>query len=223
MTQEEEAGGAGGLSPALLAWCASELGAVPVEQLFAVSQMSNVTGLRLDNGLCVVIKSRPDESGRAEACVTVQLAGQITLPDYVEVTAQRVRARLGRVDLSCVIVHADWESQNLRWEAGEPFVVHDWDSLAWQPEAAIAGAGAGAFASWGQPTLAPVESSAAFLEVYQQTRGQAFTAEEVEVAWAASLWTALHNARAELVWGMEPVANRAVAAQAEERLARARA
>ena len=302
-----------GLAPAIVAWCERELGGKPIERLFAATGMSSVTGVRLDNGLSVVIKSRPEESGRTEACVAVQralaetgfpcarpltgvsviggnavnaeewrpggemlrgdgpevavkfgallarlidgarliqvrpplpnpiwvrwdhrepgnwpvyeqpgpLADQIALPDYIEDTARRVRGRLSRADLPCVIGHADWETQNLRWQGAEPYAVHDWDSLAWQPEAAIAGAAAGAFASAEQPTLAPVESSAAFLEAYQAARGHAFEAEEIEVAWAASLWPALHNSRGELHWGVEPIANRALADQAATRLVRA--
>ena len=58
--------------------------------------------------------------------------------------------------------------------------VHDWDSLDWQPEAALAGAASGAFASDGPPTLAPVESSEAFLAAYQDSRGRRFTAVEQE-------------------------------------------
>ena len=71
--------------------------------------------------------------------------------------------------------------------------MRDWDSLAWQPEAALAGAASGAFASAGPPTLAPIESSEAFLVAYQDTRGRLFTAVEQEIAWAASLWMAAYN------------------------------
>jgi hypothetical protein len=95
--------------------------------------------------------------------------------------------------------------------------VHDWDSIAWLPEAAIAGSAAGAFASAEQPTLAPVESSAAFLDAYQESRRR-FDHEEIEVAWAASLWLAVHNARTEALIGSEPVATTAVREQAAERL-----
>ena len=77
------------------------------------------------------------------------------------------------------------------------WAVHDWDSLAWQPEAALAGAASGSFASAGPPTLAPIESSAAFLVAYQTIRGRLFTAAEQEIAWAASLWMAAYNAREE--------------------------
>jgi hypothetical protein len=83
------------------------------------------------------------------------------------------------------------------------------------------GAASGAFANVPPPSLVPVKSSAAFLETYQELRGRAFTAEELEVAWAASLWTAVHNARWEALHGDPPVSLAAVREQAAERLRRA--
>jgi hypothetical protein len=135
----------------------------------------------------------------------------------------RARRRLLAAGLPCVLGHADFEAQNLRWQGREVWAVHDWDSLAWQPEAALVGAASGAFASAGPPTLAPIESSEAFLAAYQDLRGRRFTAEEQEIAWAASLWPAAHNARWEAVHGDTPVSCDAVRAQAAERLRRANA
>ena len=89
--------------------------------------------------------------------------------------------------------HADFEAQNLRWHGPQVWAVHDWDRLAWQSEAALAGAASGAFASAGPPTLAPVESSAAFLAAYQHLRWRLFTTVEQEIAWAASLWMAAYK------------------------------
>jgi hypothetical protein len=148
---------------------------------------------------------------------------QRAVPASVVDTAGRVRKRLLAADLPCVLGHADFEAQNLRWRDGDVWAVHDWDSLAWQPEAALAGAATGAFASASPPTLAPIESSAAFLAAYQDLRGRRFTAEEREIAWGASLWTAAHNARWEAVHGDAPVSRDAVRAQAAERLRRANA
>jgi hypothetical protein len=88
---------------------------------------------------------------------------------------------------------------------------------------ALAGAASGAFASAGPPTLAPVESSGAFLAAYQDIRGRVFTAVEQEIAWAASLWTAAYNARWEVLYGATPVSGDALRAQAAERLRRANA
>ncbi|GHG42084.1 MULTISPECIES: phosphotransferase [Amycolatopsis] len=146
---------------------------------------------------------------------------QSLVPAVVTETALRVRKRLPAANLPCVLGHADFEAQNLRWRDGEIWSVDDWDSLAWQPEAALAGAASGAFANATPPTLAPIESSAAFLTAYQELRARRFTAEEREIAWAASLWPALHNARWEALHGDRPVCSDAVRAQAAERLRRA--
>jgi hypothetical protein len=147
---------------------------------------------------------------------------QSAVPAYVVDTAVRTRARLLAAGLPCVLGHADFEAQNLRWHGREVWAVHDWDSLAWQPEAALAGAAGGAFASAGAPTLAPIESSEAFLVAYQDIRGRLFTAVEQEIAWAASLWMAAYN-----VWeawrGETPLSDDALRAQAAERLRRANA
>ncbi|WP_432968483.1 hypothetical protein [Dactylosporangium sp. CA-233914] len=149
---------------------------------------------------------------------------QSAVPAYVLDTARRARERLLAAGLPCVLGHADFEAQNLRWHRRQLWAVHDWDSLAWQPEAALAGAASGAFArGTGLPTLAPIESSEAFLAAYQNVRGRAFTAVEEQVAWAASLWPAAHNARWEVLHGQPPVCGEALRSQAAERLRRANA
>ena len=148
---------------------------------------------------------------------------QSVVPAYVVDTAERARRRILAASLSCVLGYADFEAQNLRWCGREVWAVHDWDSLAWQPEAALAGAASGSFASAGPPTLAPIESSEAFLVAYQDIRGRMFTAVEQEIAWAASLWPAAHNARWEALHGDTPVCGDALRAQAAERLRRANA
>jgi hypothetical protein len=145
---------------------------------------------------------------------------QSAVPAYVADIAERAR-RLLAAGLPCVLGHADFEAQNLRWHGREMWAVHDWDSLAWHPEAALAGAASGMFASSGPPMLAPVESSATFLLSYQNIRGRVFTAVEQEVAWAASLWPAAYNARELALLGHNPAPAEALRAQAAERLRRA--
>jgi len=148
---------------------------------------------------------------------------QSAVPAYVGDIAQRARRRLLAADLPYVLGHADFEAQNLRWHGQQVWAVHDWDSLAWQPEAALAGAASGSFASAGPPTLAPMESSEAFLAAYQDIRGRLFTALELEIAWAASLWMAAYNAREQALNCDTPVCADALRAQAAERLRRANA
>jgi hypothetical protein len=144
-------------------------------------------------------------------------------PEWIEETGRRVQAKLMQSALPPVLGHADWEAQNMRWRHDEPLAVHDWDSLAWLPEAALAGTAAGVFSSHGEPTLAPLASSEAFLLAYEQERDKPFSAEERDVAWAASIWVALHNARDELIYDRPPLSLERLEAQRAERLARARA
>jgi hypothetical protein len=143
---------------------------------------------------------------------------QSAVPGYVVDAARRARARLLAADLPRVLGHADYEAQNLRWHGRQVYAVHDWDSLAWLPEAALVGVASGTFANVSPTTLVPIDSSAAFLAAYQEVRGRRFTVAEQEVAWAAGLWTAAHNARWEALFGDPPVTGAAVRAQAAERL-----
>jgi Ser/Thr protein kinase RdoA (MazF antagonist) len=140
------------------------------------------------------------------------------VPETVREYARRVSSRLRRSDLPRVIGHGDWEAQNIRWKEDTPWSVYDWDSLVYLPEAAIVGAASGAFASPGIPTLAPIQSSAAFIDSYESARAREFTEDEREVAWAASLWPALHNARGEHLFRSNLVASVAVHEQASKRL-----
>jgi hypothetical protein len=161
-------------------------------------------------------------SGAWPAIGSLDNRDESTAPAYLVDTAVRARGRLLAAGLPCVLGHADFEAQNLRWHDRQVWAVHDWDSLAWQPEAALAGAASGAFASSGPPTLAPIESSEAFLVAYQDFQGRWFTAVEQEIAWAASLWMATYNIW-EALHGDAPLSEDALRAQAAERLRRANA
>ena len=143
------------------------------------------------------------------------------VPAWIDETQRSVQAKLAGCGLPPVLGHADWEAQNMRWQRGEPLVVHDWDSLALLPEPALVGTAAGVFASHGDPTLAPVESSAAFLDAYAQERGARFSPYEEEIAWAASLLVALHNARGELIYDRPRLSFERLEEQRGERLSRA--
>lgn len=144
-------------------------------------------------------------------------------PAWLEDTSGRVRAKLATCRLSPVVGHVDWEAQNMHWQAGAPLAVHDWDSLALLPEAAIVGTAAGVFATHGSPTLAPLASSEAFLRAYESARGSDFSAYEREIAWASSIWVALHNARDELLFDRPQLSLEQLKVQRAERLNRANA
>jgi hypothetical protein len=193
---------------AVFAWLMAELADVTV-----APPLPNPRWVRWDHTDCGVWPAIGELDDRDQGAV----------PAYVVDTADRARKRMLAADLPCVLGHADFEAQNLRWHNDEVWAVHDWDSLAWQPEAALVGAACGAFASAGPPTLAPIESSEAFLVTYQDVRGRLFTVVEQEIAWAASLWPAAHNARWEVLHGQPTASGNALRAQAAERLRRANA
>lgn len=148
---------------------------------------------------------------------------QSPVPTHVIETANRARRRLLAADLPRVLGHADFEAHNLRWHEHQVQTVHDWDSLAWQPEAALVGAASAVFPKMGPALLPPIESTEAFLAAYQDARGRSFTTEEQQIAWAASLWPATHDIRWEALHGYTAVSGKALWTQATERLRRANA
>jgi Phosphotransferase enzyme family len=89
---------------------------------------------------------------------------EATGPEWLDDAARRVRERLTRTPRRMRIGHGDWESQNIRWADGEPFVVHDWDSVIAQPETAIVGLAAAVWPREQRPDqLASVAQTADFI------------------------------------------------------------
>ncbi|NUP47793.1 MAG: phosphotransferase [Catenulispora sp.] len=116
-----------------------------------------------------------------------------------------------------VIGHCDWESHNLDFRDGEPWAVHDWDSVVSAPEPVIVGVAAAMWPADVGCHGATVVQSEQFLEAYQGSRGVPFRADELAQTWAAGLWIRAFNAKKWLLDGRESLS----ADEAEERLRRA--
>jgi Ser/Thr protein kinase RdoA (MazF antagonist) len=144
-------------------------------------------------------------------------------PRWLARPVDRAAARLAAAapDAGLVAGHADWEAQNLRWNDGTPHVVHDWDSVSALPEAAIAGLAAAVFPATDDVPGASVEQSAAFLDAYERARGEPFTRDEREVAWAAGVWILGYNAKGGSMRAPDGLSERWFRAQCADRLARA--
>jgi Phosphotransferase enzyme family len=113
-------------------------------------------------------------------------------PEWVDDAARRVRDRLTSTSARVCIGHGDWESQNIRWTGSDPLVVHDWDSVIAQPEAAIVGLAAAMWPSEeGSDVTASVAQTADFIDSYQRFAGREWERSEVRDAWAAGLWDRL--------------------------------
>ncbi|MFN8515965.1 MAG: hypothetical protein U0232_28970 [Thermomicrobiales bacterium] len=140
-------------------------------------------------------------------------------PAWLDGAAQRVRQRLARCDHPAVVGHADWWSENLRWHGQHLHAVHDWDSVASQPEAALAGAASAVYlASYNPETIPNVAETAAFLDAYEQARGHHWTADEREICWAAGLWQRSFDAKKEFVARSNRALLDRLAAEVDERL-----
>jgi hypothetical protein len=126
---------------------------------------------------------------------------------WLDEIAEAARTRLLALDRPAVIGHGDWYSQNLRWIDRQLHVVHDWDSVIAQPEAAIAGQAAAIWPGTGLPgEVATVTQSEQFLTAYERASGHSWTDDEVRAAWAAGLWTRAFDAKKASLVGADPAA-----------------
>ena len=117
------------------------------------------------------------------------------------------RRQLLALDRLAIIGHGDWYSQKLRWINRRLYVVHDWDSVATQAEAAIAGQAAAVGPGTGLPgEVATVAQSEQFLTAYERASGGSWTDRDIRAAWAAGLWTRAFDAKKASLVGADPAA-----------------
>ena len=131
-----------------------------------------------------------------------------------------MRDRLHRAENQRPLIgHGDGEGQNLRWRDGEPWAVHDWDSVISAPEPVIVGLAASGWPCGPEIRAATVDESAAFVEAYQHAAGRRWSADEVQASWAAGLWVYAFNGKKASLDGHTWL----TPAEAEEQLRRAAA
>ncbi|GHB74869.1 hypothetical protein GCM10010377_76670 [Streptomyces viridiviolaceus] len=115
---------------------------------------------------------------------------------WLDALGAAVRERLEEVrDAACVLGHGDWDGRNVKFRDGRPLVVHDWDSVVYEPEVVIVGQAAAMFEGGPTGAGASVERTVAFLEEYQTARGRALSDNELQLCWAAGLWVRVFNAK----------------------------
>ncbi|MEV6612260.1 phosphotransferase [Kutzneria sp. NPDC051319] len=140
-------------------------------------------------------------------------------PQWIDDAGRRARDRLRAGDSDAVIGHCDWLAGNLRWSGDALLVVHDWDSMTVDSEAVLAGFAAALCSTVTADELATVEDTERFLIAYCHERGREFSADEVERAWAAGVWTRVYDAKYQHAVG-RPVTS-LTENEARERLCRA--
>ena len=128
------------------------------------------------------------------------------LPAGLTRLVEAARERLLAADLAEVVGHCRLSGRTVRWLDGpggrpEP-VVHSWDELAGRPEAVLAGCLAASYYELpDESRIAPVPQGMLVLAAYQETSGRDLSAEELQVAWAASIWVAGYRAALEHLAG----------------------
>jgi hypothetical protein len=124
------------------------------------------------------------------------------LPAGLTGHAASARERLLAADLPAVAGHPDLNGMHVRWldgPNGVPLaIVHAWDELTARPEAVLVGClAANYYELPEEPRLAPVVQGERVLAAYQAESGRSLTEDEVQVAWAASVWVACYTAALE--------------------------
>ena len=135
---------------------------------------------------------------------------------WIDAAGQAARQKLREGQDQAVIGHADWITDNLRWDGSRLRVAYDWDSLIADSEAVIAGLAAAIYL---YPALVTVTESREFLDAYAMARGRPFSPGELQRCWAAGIWTRAFDAKEEQAAG-QPV-TRLTQDEARERLRRA--
>ena len=137
---------------------------------------------------------------------------------WLDDLGRAARTRLAATrDAEPVIGHCDWESHNLEFRAGEPWVVHDWDSVVCAAETVIVGVAAAMWPAGNDSFGADIAQSEQFLDAYQHARGRAFSSRHLEETWAAGLWIRAFNAKKYVLDGLATL----TPAEADERARRA--
>jgi hypothetical protein len=122
-------------------------------------------------------------------------------PAWLDDAARRVKLLLRESRLPRTIGHVDWHGGNLRWASQSLYVAFDWDSLAYLSEAAIAG-GASVIYTASLRAEAMVAETEAFLEAYAASRGEPWSREETQIAWAAGLWNLAFDCKKQTLDGI---------------------
>jgi Ser/Thr protein kinase RdoA (MazF antagonist) len=125
-------------------------------------------------------------------------------PDWLDRVGSAARDRLRAGGGEIVIGHCDWLADNVRWQGDDLLVVHDWDSAVGDTEAVLVGFAAALYSTGGRDDLPTVEETDRFLAAYCDARGQPFSADELERAWAAGVWTRACDAKEQYVAGHAP-------------------
>ncbi|MBS9534287.1 phosphotransferase [Mycobacterium sp. M1] len=124
------------------------------------------------------------------------------LSGWIDDVARKARERIARHSGRRVYGHGDWYAANIPCRGDRIHTVHDWDSVVREPECVIAGVASAIFPGTGAPgEVASVAQSDAFLRAYADERGVKRSTDDMQICWAASVWTRAFDAKKEMLRG----------------------
>lgn len=126
-------------------------------------------------------------------------------PAWIDDAGRQARDRLraGARKAVPVIGHCDWLAGNLRWNGDTPLVVHDWDSVVADSEAVLAGLAAALYSTVDAKQPATVEETRRFLAEYRNAHGRDLSDDDLELAWAAGVWSRAYDAKCQHAAGQQ--------------------
>lgn len=119
---------------------------------------------------------------------------------WIDAFAARAKSVVDGFEGRTVVGHTDWTVDQMRAEGGEIFAVYDWDSLRPEKEVVVVGIAASNFTStWSREVPNPPDpgETQAFVEDYEEKRGEPFSEKEREAIFAAAIYAIAYVARCE--------------------------
>jgi hypothetical protein len=118
--------------------------------------------------------------------------------EWIDAFARRSRS-VSLDKMTCVIGHADWRAEHLRFGKGKIAAVYDWDALTFRPEPEIVGVSAHGFtADWSRPDVRRIPTGddiRAYIAAYEEKRGAPFSKKERQAVFASCVYWISYGAR----------------------------
>lgn len=141
--------------------------------------------------------------------------------EWIDDLARRAASLRAEDESAPVVAHTDWSARNVRFDEDRLLAVYDWDSLALVTESAALGQAAMTWSVTADPggtEFPTLDSVLAFMEDYQEERGQPLALQQHRAARASAVWVLAYTARCEHSLAARGLAREDQAA-ARERLA----
>lgn len=120
--------------------------------------------------------------------------------EWIDTIARTALAVMRSTTSRIVVGHLDWSAKNMRMGPENIAVVYDWDAVFLDHETFVVGAAAAHFPTTWELEISGVPEAGevlAFVQEYEESRGQKFTDTEMEEVAASATYSRAYTARCE--------------------------